>query len=125
MMGSTGAGQGEFIYPRAIDVAPDGTIWVVDKTARVQHLGCGFYIYVGTRDPIRNYHDFDRLDPGLAQIFIRNCIKRSVYFHTDFTVSARHDESTLANALDRIREAALETREHAGERVGVIEKPPY
>ncbi|MBN1362321.1 MAG: SMP-30/gluconolactonase/LRE family protein [Sedimentisphaerales bacterium] len=36
--GKTGAGEGEFLYPRAIDLASDGTLYVVDKTGRIQHL---------------------------------------------------------------------------------------
>jgi ABC-type Fe3+ transport system permease subunit/DNA-binding beta-propeller fold protein YncE len=36
--GQTGRGPGEFLYPRAIDRAADGTLWVIDKTGRVQHL---------------------------------------------------------------------------------------
>jgi len=36
--GSTGSGPGEFQYPRAIDRAPDGTLFVVDKTGRIQRL---------------------------------------------------------------------------------------
>ncbi len=36
--GKTGAGAGEFLYPRAIDLAPDGTLYVMDKTGRIQHL---------------------------------------------------------------------------------------
>jgi len=36
--GSTGRGDGEFLYPRAIDVAPDGAVLVVDKTGRVQRF---------------------------------------------------------------------------------------
>ena len=36
--GKTGQGQGEFIYPRAIDVASDGSLLVVDKTGRIQRL---------------------------------------------------------------------------------------
>ena len=36
--GRTGPGPGEFVYPRAIDVAPDGTIWVADKTGRFQRF---------------------------------------------------------------------------------------
>ncbi|NQU75837.1 MAG: 6-bladed beta-propeller, partial [Planctomycetes bacterium] len=34
--GRTGRGAGEFIYPRAIDRAVDGTLFVVDKTGRIQ-----------------------------------------------------------------------------------------
>ena len=36
--GRTGRGAGEFIYPRAIDRAADGSLYVVDKTGRIQHL---------------------------------------------------------------------------------------
>lgn len=39
VIGRTGAGDGEFTYPRGLDLAADGTLWVVDKTGRVQHLG--------------------------------------------------------------------------------------
>jgi len=38
VIGRTGRGPGEFLYPRAIDIADDGTLFVVDKTGRVQHL---------------------------------------------------------------------------------------
>ncbi len=37
-VGRTGSGQGEFIYPRAIDLAADGSLWIADKTGRIQHL---------------------------------------------------------------------------------------
>ena len=63
--------------------------------ARIQHLGCNFYIYVGTREPIVEYRDFDRLDIQLARAFFLKCIEKGVYFHTDFTVSAMHDAATL------------------------------
>ena len=36
--GKTGAGPGEFLYPRAIDLDSDGSVLVVDKTGRIQHL---------------------------------------------------------------------------------------
>ena len=36
--GQTGRGKGEFIYPRAIDFAGDGSLYVVDKTGRIQKL---------------------------------------------------------------------------------------
>ena len=36
--GQTGRGQGEFAYPRAIDVTGDGSLFVVDKTGRIQRL---------------------------------------------------------------------------------------
>ena len=37
--GRTGRGQGEFIYPRAIDITGDGFLFIVDKTGRIQRLG--------------------------------------------------------------------------------------
>ena len=36
--GKTGRGQGEFAYPRAIDISSDGSLFVVDKTGRIQRL---------------------------------------------------------------------------------------
>ena len=78
--------------------------------ARVQHLGCNFFIYVGTRDPIVNYHDFGKLNPALAKALFRRCIDKGLYFHTDFTVSARHDEETLARAAATIRSVARKSR---------------
>jgi DNA-binding beta-propeller fold protein YncE len=36
--GRTGRGRSEFIYPRAIDIAPDGSLFVVDRTGRIQQL---------------------------------------------------------------------------------------
>ena len=36
--GRTGPGRGEFMYPRAIDIAADGSLYVIDKTGRIQHL---------------------------------------------------------------------------------------
>jgi len=36
--GRTGQGQGEFIYPRAIDIIDNGTLFIVDKTGRIQHF---------------------------------------------------------------------------------------
>jgi ABC-type Fe3+ transport system permease subunit/sugar lactone lactonase YvrE len=38
VFGQTGRGKGEFIYPRAIDIAADGSLFVVDKTGRIQKL---------------------------------------------------------------------------------------
>ncbi len=83
----------------------------VGLPARVQSLGCSFYIYIGTREPLRSYHDFDKLDRALAKTFFQKCSEKGAYFHTDFTVSAQHDEDTLAKAADLIRAAAQETRE--------------
>ena len=39
--GISGQGEGEFEYPRAIDIADDGTIYVVDKTGRIQQFTPG------------------------------------------------------------------------------------
>ncbi|MHC4622671.1 MAG: ABC transporter permease subunit [Planctomycetota bacterium] len=36
--GQTGRGHSEFIYPRAIDLSHDGSLFVVDKTGRIQRL---------------------------------------------------------------------------------------
>ncbi len=36
--GRTGRGHGEFIYPRAIDIASNGSLFIVDKTGRIQQL---------------------------------------------------------------------------------------
>ena len=36
--GKTGWGQGEFAYPRAIDITGDGSLFVVDKSGRIQRL---------------------------------------------------------------------------------------
>jgi ABC-type Fe3+ transport system permease subunit/DNA-binding beta-propeller fold protein YncE len=38
MFGTTGKGQCQFIYPRGIELATDGTLYVVDKVGRIQHL---------------------------------------------------------------------------------------
>jgi DNA-binding beta-propeller fold protein YncE len=36
--GQTGRGSGEFTYPRAIDITGDGSLFIVDKTGRIQKL---------------------------------------------------------------------------------------
>jgi ABC-type Fe3+ transport system permease subunit len=38
IMGRTGRGEGEFLYPRAIDISAEGDIFVVDKTGRIQRF---------------------------------------------------------------------------------------
>ena len=38
LFGKTGRGPGQFVYPRAIAIAEDGSLFVIDRTARVQHL---------------------------------------------------------------------------------------
>jgi glutamate-1-semialdehyde 2,1-aminomutase len=74
--------------------------------AIVQHVGCGFGIYVGTREPVRSYADIRKLDPADAQRFFGRAIDRDVYFHTDFTVSHAHTRAVLDEALSRIESAA-------------------
>jgi ABC-type Fe3+ transport system permease subunit/DNA-binding beta-propeller fold protein YncE len=38
VIGTTGRGPGEFLYPRAIDIDADGNIFVADRTGRIQRL---------------------------------------------------------------------------------------
>jgi len=38
LFGSSGAGPGEFNYPRAAAKAPDGTVYIVDKAGRIQRF---------------------------------------------------------------------------------------
>jgi glutamate-1-semialdehyde 2,1-aminomutase len=78
--------------------------------ARIQWLGCTFGLYVGTREPIREYRDFGLLNPELARTFFCKCIEKGVYFHTDFTISQRHDPETLEKATQLILAAAREAK---------------
>lgn len=79
--------------------------------AIVQGLGCTFGIYVGTREPIKNYHDIaERTNPELRKVFFNKCIEKGLYFHTDFTVSAQHDDEILSKSLELIRDAVKETK---------------
>ena len=79
--------------------------------AIIQHLGCTFGIYVGTRQPVRNYHDMaHKTNPELRTAFFKKCIEKGLYFHSDFTVSAMHNAVTLAMAAKLIRKAVRETR---------------
>ena len=79
--------------------------------AIVQHLGCTFGIYIGTREPVLNYHDIAyKTNPALRTAFFTKCIEKGLYFHTDFTVSAMHDEELLAAASKIMRDAARETK---------------
>ena len=78
--------------------------------AIVQGIGCTFGIYIGTHEPVRNYHDIaEKTNPALRKAFFLKCVEKGLYFHTDFTVSAMHTEDTLAESLDLIREATCET----------------
>jgi glutamate-1-semialdehyde 2,1-aminomutase len=76
--------------------------------ARVQWLGCGFGIYIGTREPVHGIAEARRLDPALARTYFSRCIERGVYFHTDFTVSAAHEPAVLDQALERMADAAAQ-----------------
>ena len=83
--------------------------------ATVQGLGCTFGIYVGTREPVKNYHDIaKRTNPELRKAFFNKCIEKGLYFHTDFTVSAMHTEEILSQSLELIREATRETKQANG-----------
>ena len=74
--------------------------------ARVQWLGCMFGLYVGTREPVQNYADIRSLDVELSRRFFTACIDEGVYFHTDFSVTAAHSPSILAEVLERMERAA-------------------
>ncbi len=37
-LGGLGDTAGRFVYPRCLDIAPDGGLWVIDRSARVQRL---------------------------------------------------------------------------------------
>jgi len=77
--------------------------------AIVQGLGCTFGIYIGTREPVTNYHHIaERTNPELRKAFFLKCIEKGLYFHTDFTISAQHDEALLAQSLDIMRDCVLE-----------------
>lgn len=83
-----------------------------DFPAIVQGLGCTFGIYVGTREPVVTYHQItERTDPALRKVFFNRCIEKGLYFHTDFTISAQHDEALLAKALDGLRDVVKETKQ--------------
>lgn len=38
IFGDRGLGHGQFVYPRAMALAPDGRLFIVDKTARIQRF---------------------------------------------------------------------------------------
>ena len=79
--------------------------------AVVQNVGCTFGIYVGTREPVQTHRDIlARTDPELTRKFFGKCVDRGLYFHTDFTVSAMHDEEVLNKAVALMAEAARETK---------------
>jgi glutamate-1-semialdehyde 2,1-aminomutase len=79
--------------------------------AILQGMGCTFGIYIGTREPVRNYHDIaEKTDPALRKAFFLKCIEKGLYFHTDFTVSAMHTDEMLAKSAERFRDAVRETK---------------
>ena len=51
VFGETGMGPGEFSYPRAVAIAADGAVFVVDKTARVQRFNPKGEFEAGWRMP--------------------------------------------------------------------------
>jgi hypothetical protein len=52
-----------------------------------------------------------KTSPELRTTFFTKCIEKGLYFHTDFTVSAMHDDEILKLAVKLLREAAQETKE--------------
>jgi glutamate-1-semialdehyde 2,1-aminomutase len=76
--------------------------------AIVQNIGCTFGIYVGTREPVLTHLDIYKRDLDLTKKFFSKCIEKGVYFHTDFTVSALHDEAVLERTAQLLGEAARE-----------------
>ena len=51
MFGGQGLGPGEFSYPRAIATAPDGSVFVVDKSARIQRFNAEGRFEISWRTP--------------------------------------------------------------------------
>jgi len=83
-----------------------------DFPAVVQGLGCTFGIYVGSREPVRNYRDMvESTNPALRTALFRKCMEKGLYFHTDFTVSAQHDGRLLAESAEIMREAVRKAKE--------------
>ena len=78
--------------------------------AVVQHLGAGFHVFLGTAEPIMNYKDLQRVDRELTKKFFSICIENGLYFHTDFTLSAAHDDSTLDEALKKLECAIIKIK---------------
>lgn len=79
--------------------------------AIVQNIGCTFGIYVGTREPVLTHLDIYKRDLDLTKKFFSKCIEKGVYFHTDFTVSAMHDEGVLERTAQLMGEAAREVKQ--------------
>ncbi len=82
----------------------------IDFPAVVQNVGCTFGIYVGTREPVQSHRDISRTDPELTRKFFGKCVENGLYFHTDFTVSAMHDEELLNKAAALMADIAREIK---------------
>lgn len=76
--------------------------------AVVQGLGAGFHIYIGTNEPLQTYRDLERVNKLLAKDFFTSCIQHGLYFNTDFTISAAHDQNTLDEALSKLGDVIKE-----------------
>lgn len=50
-LGGTGKEPGQFTYPRALTLAPDGSVFVVDKTGRIQRFDADGRLLVSARTP--------------------------------------------------------------------------
>lgn len=50
--GRMGLGPGDFTYPRALAIAPDGAVFVVDKSGRVQRFSASGTFEVGWKMPV-------------------------------------------------------------------------
>ena len=80
------------------------------KTARIWY-GQEKELALGTREPVTNYHHIaERTNPELRKAFFNKCIENGLYFHTDFTISAQHDENLLNNALDILKAVTREVK---------------
>lgn len=77
---------------------------------RIQDHGCSFFIYPGCRDEVKMPQDFGKLNLGLAVKFVAGCEARGVNFHSDFTVSALHDQKVLDQALEVIASVVKEIK---------------
>lgn len=75
----------------------------LDIEAIVQYLGSGFFIYFGTREPVVDYRQFEKLDMEFTNKFFRSCIQEGLYFHTDLTVSAAHTKDDIDLTLEKIQ----------------------
>lgn len=76
-----------------------------------QGLGCTFGIYGGTREPVSNYHHIsERTNFALRKAHVLKCIEKGLPFHTNFTISAQHDEKGLAQSLDILHDCVFEIK---------------